>query len=175
MNDRSDENLVAASRDGDRGAYALLVRRYYKHAFIVCLGVVGNVEDAEDATQEAMLKGFMQLRKLKNSSRFGPWIAKTARNLSINILRRRQHAKKIIANRTVQLNARPSPNASLRQAIESLPLEIRQPLVMYYFDSQSVQTVASNLNMSTSAVYSRLRSAIKQLHRLLSEQGDIDG
>jgi RNA polymerase sigma-70 factor (ECF subfamily) len=175
LNDRSDENLVAASQHGDKSAYALLVKRYYKHVFIVSLGVAGNLEDAEDAAQEAMLKGFIQLRKLKNSSRFGPWITKTARNLSINILRRRQHAKKIIANRTVQLNARPSPNESLRQAIESLPLEIRQPLVMYYFDGQSVQTVASNLNMSTSAVYSRLRSAIKQLHRLLPEQGDIDG
>jgi DNA-directed RNA polymerase specialized sigma24 family protein len=62
----------------------------------------------------------------------------------------------------------------LRRAIERLPLEIRQPLVMYYFDGQRVQTVANNLNMSTSAVYSRLRTAIKERHRLLAGQGDRD-
>ena len=87
MNDCSDENLVTASRHGDKSAYALLVKRHYKHAFIVCLGVVGNVEDAEDITQEAMLKGFMQLRKLRNSSQFGPWITKIARNLGVNFMR----------------------------------------------------------------------------------------
>ena len=74
MNDRSDENLVMASRKGDESAYALLVRRHYKHVFIVCLGVAGNIEDAEDATQEAMLKGYVQLKKLRNTSQFGSWV-----------------------------------------------------------------------------------------------------
>lgn len=168
MNNRSDENLVTASRHGNKSAYALLVKRHYKHAFIVCLGVVGNVEDAEDVTQEAMLKGFMQLRKLRNISQFGPWITKIARNMGVNLMRRRQRVKEIIADKATRPIRAQSQNDRLQQAIEKLPLEFRQPLLMFYFDGQSVQKVANGLNVSTSAVYSKLRTAIKELHRLLA-------
>jgi RNA polymerase sigma-70 factor (ECF subfamily) len=166
---------VTASRSGDKSAYALLVRRHYKHTFIVCLGVVGNVEDAEDAAQEAMLKGFLEIGKLRNSSQFGPWITKIARNMCINLVRRKRRVKEIIADKATQPNTAQNQNDSLQQAIENLPLEIRQPLVMYYFDGQGVQTVANNLNISTSAVYLKLRTAIKELHRLLVDQGDTNG
>lgn len=175
MNDFSDANLVAASRKGDKGAYALLVRRHYKHVFIVCLGVAGNIEDAEDATQETMLKGYVQLKKLRNSSQFGPWITKIAKNLCINIVRGKQRTRKIIAGKMTQPIAMQSENEKLHRAIASLPLEIRQPLVLYYFDGQSVQKVASNLEVSTSIVYSRLRAAINELHRLLDGQGETNG
>ena len=174
MNNRSDENLVAASQKGDKSAYALLVKRHYKHVFIVCLGVVGNIEDAEDTAQEAMLKGFVQIGKLRNSSQFGPWITRIARNFCINLVRRKQRAKQTVAEKATQSNRRLSQNDSLQKAIENLPLEIRLPLVMYYFDGQSVQTVANNLNISTSAVYLKLRTAIKELHRMLTGQGETN-
>jgi RNA polymerase sigma-70 factor (ECF subfamily) len=161
-----------ASREGDKGAYALLVRRHFKHVFIACLGVVGNVEDAEDATQEALLKGFVQIKKLRDSSQFGPWVAKIARNMCINLVRKKRRGRQIIADKVTQPSRTQSENDSLQKAIDSLPLEIRLPLVMYYFDGRSVQTVANSLNMSTSAVYSRLRTAIKELHRQLAGQGD---
>jgi RNA polymerase sigma-70 factor (ECF subfamily) len=153
----------------------MLVRKHYKHTFIVCLGIVGNVQDAEDATQQAMLKGFIEIEKLRNSQQFGPWITRIAKNLCINLIRRKRRTRKIIADKATLPNITQSQNDSLQQAIENLPLEIRQPLVMYYFDGQSVKTVANNLNMSTSAVYLKLRTGIKELHRLLAEQGDTNG
>ena len=175
MKDRSDENLVMVSRKGDKSAYALLVRRHYNRVFIVCLGVAGNIEDAEDATQEAMLKGYLQLKKLRNSSQYGPWVTKIARNLCINIVRRKQRTRKIIADKATAPVGIRSENERLHQAIGNLPQEIRQPLVLYYFDGQSVQTVASNLKVSTSVVYSRLRAAINELHWLLDGQGETNG
>ena len=168
MNDCSDENLVMASRQGDKSAYALLVRRHYKHVFIVCLGVAGNIEDAEDATQEAMLKGYLELKKLRNSSQFGPWVTKIARNLCVNFVRRKQRTRKIIADKVMRPVGIRSENERLQQAIGNLPQEIRRPLVLYYLDGQSVEKVADDLNMSTSAVYSKLRAAIKELHGLLA-------
>lgn len=175
MDGCSDENLVMASRQGDKNAYAQLIREHYEHIFIVCLGVVGNVEDAEDATQEAMLKGFMQLKKLRNSSQFRQWITKIAKNLCLNLIRRKRRGKRIVAEKATSVVREQRRNDRLQQAIEHLPLEIRQPLVMYYFDSRSVQSVADDMNISTSAVYSRLRCAIKELHRLLAGQGDQNG
>jgi RNA polymerase sigma factor (sigma-70 family) len=175
LNDRSDENLVAASRKGDKTAYAQLVEKYYKQVFLICLGIVGNVHDAEDVAQETILKGFMEISTLRESSRFCPWIIKIARSLCINFVRRRHRGRRILEKKAAQTDGQSGLDYNLQRAIEKLPMEIRLPLVMYYFDGQSVKKVADNLEMSTSAVYSKLRSGIKELHRLLAEQGDENG
>ncbi|MHC4529510.1 MAG: RNA polymerase sigma factor, partial [Planctomycetota bacterium] len=82
MNDLSDDILVAACRRGDKSAYAVLVRRYYRYVYAVCLGVVGNMHDAEDMAQDAMLKGFVKIDKLKRTEQFDQWVLRIARNLS---------------------------------------------------------------------------------------------
>jgi RNA polymerase sigma-70 factor (ECF subfamily) len=172
LNDRSDESLVVACRAVDRSAYELLIKRYYKRVFLICLGILGNVYDAEDIAQDTMLKGYVQISKLRDGSQFGPWIAKIARRLCINFIRRKKHAKKIVAEKAIQSNQSVTDNDNLQLAIKQLPQEIRLPLVMYYFDGQSVKTVAKTLDVSTSSVYLKLRTAVKELHNLLVRQGD---
>ena len=171
----SDEKLVSEACHGHKNAYASLIDNYYKQIFLVCLGFVGNIHDAEDIAQETILKGFMEISGLRKSTHFGPWITKIARNLSVNFIRRKQRGRQIIEVTTKQPGKEQYPNENLQRAIADLPMEIRLPLVMYYFDSQSVNKVAENLDMSTSAVYSKLREAIKELHKLLAEQGDENG
>ncbi len=173
MEERSDKELALASYQGDRTAYALLVRRHYKPVFLVCLGVLGNVHDAEDAAQDAMIKGFEQIRQLRDSAQFGGWIVAIARNLSINLLRKRK-----VTNKTLGME-RPSEHPpmepgreDLQQAVARLPWDLRLPLVMYYFDGQDVKMVAAKLQISTSGVYQKLRTAIKELHEVLATPGD---
>jgi RNA polymerase sigma-70 factor (ECF subfamily) len=172
LNDRSDEDLVVASRAGDSSAHATLVKRHYKHVFLVCLGILGNAHDAEDIAQDAMLKGFEQIRTLRDGAQFGRWVVTIARNLCLNLFRRRRYAKKTMEQAAAQPYQNPTENDNLQQAIEKLSQEFRLPLVMYYFDGQSVKTVAKRLNMSTSGVYTKLRTATKQLHEILVKQGD---
>ena len=175
MKDHSDEKLVADSCNGDKTAYEQLVERYYKQVFLVCLGILGNSQDAEALAQEALLKGYLEISTIRKSSQFGPWITRIARNQCINIVRRKQRSREIAGEKAKQPNNMSEQNDNLQLAIEKLPMEIRLPLVMYYFDGQSVQKVAEKLDISTSAVYSKLREAIKELHRILAGQGDTDG
>ncbi len=79
MDGCSDKNLVLACRTGDRKAYAVLVKKYYRQVFLICMGILGNVHDAEDIAQDAMLKGFMEIKRLRDGSRFCPWVVKIAR------------------------------------------------------------------------------------------------
>lgn len=173
MDERSDRELALASYQGDRTAYALLVRRHYKPVFLVCLGVVGNVHDAEDAAQDAMLKGFQQVRQLRDGAQFGGWIVAIARNLSINLLRKRKVTGKTLSvERPPEQMQAESGHEDLKQAVARLPHDLRLPLVMYYFDGQDVKTVAEKLELSTSGVYQKLRTAIKELHDILTAQGE---
>jgi RNA polymerase sigma-70 factor (ECF subfamily) len=173
LDERSDKDLVTAACRADRAAYAGLVRRHYDHVFLVCLGVLGNVHDAEDAAQEAMIKGFERIRQLREGAQFAGWIVAIARNLSINLLRKRRAAAKMAeAEELVGPGRVQSPYEDLRQAVARLPWDLRLPLVMYYFDGQNVKTVAEKLDISTSGVYLKLRTAIKELHDLLTKQGE---
>lgn len=173
MSEHSDEILVNASRTGDKDAYAALAKRHYKRVFVVCLGMLGSVHDAEDITQEAMLKGLLNIRTLKNSSQFGSWIVKIAKNYCISLIRSRKYVNKRVIQKSAPPKQALSRYKSLQQAIERLPQESRLPLVMYYFGGESVKDVAEQLSLSRSAVYQRLRAATKQLHTLLVKQGDV--
>lgn len=162
-----------ASCRGDRTAYAQLVRRHYKSVFLVCLGVLGNVHDAEDAAQDALLRGFQQVRQLRDATQFGGWIVAIARNLSINLLRQRKRTgKALAAERPAGPDGPQASHEDLQQAVARLPGDLRLPLVMYYFDGQNVKAVAAKLEISTSGVYQKLRAAVKELHDVLAAQGD---
>jgi RNA polymerase sigma-70 factor, ECF subfamily len=173
LEERSDNELAVASYQGDRTAYALLVRRHYKSVFLVCFGILGNVHDAEDVAQDALLKGFQQISQLRDGAQFGGWIVAIGRNLSINLLRRRKMAGKVLAaERPAERNGTESSYEDLQRAVAGLPGDLRLPLVMYYFDGQNVKAVARKLDISTSGVYQKLRAAIKELHDVLATQGD---
>ena len=170
MDGFSDEILVEASRLGDRDAYALLVKRHYRYVFAVCLGMLGNIEDAEDAAQEVMLRGFAKIGQLRRGQRFDQWILRVARNLCLDLLRRKKQARTQMAPQPVTSAPSDRQNAGLADAIGRLPREIRVPLVMYYFDNKDIKTIAEKLSISYRSVCRRIRAARKQLHALLTER-----
>jgi RNA polymerase sigma-70 factor (ECF subfamily) len=172
LDESSDNELARASDRGDRTAYAQLVRRHHKSVFLVCLGVLGNVHDAEDVAQDALLKGFEQIRQLRDGSQFGGWIVAIARNLSINLLRKRKVTSGMLVEKRSEVQGPPSSHEDLRQAVARLPVDLRLPLVMYYFDGQDVKAVAQKLEISPSGVYQKLRAATKELHEILTKPGD---
>lgn len=68
-----EKELIASCRDGDRAAYGDLIRLHSGRVFAVCLGMLGNRHDAEDATQQTLLRGLVQIRTLRDYDRFAPW------------------------------------------------------------------------------------------------------
>ncbi len=172
MEQQCDSELVMAVCRGERAAYAPLVRRHYKHVLLVCVAVLGNVHDAEDVAQEAMIKGLEKIRQLKERDQFGPWVVKIARNLSINLLRRKAIVERGAERATSAPSAENESREDVQAAVARLPLDLRLPLVMYYFDGRSVKTVAEKLNVSTSGVYSKLRAALRELHTILTGPGE---
>jgi RNA polymerase sigma-70 factor (ECF subfamily) len=171
LDDRSDENVVHACRQGDKAAYAVLVKRHYRHVFSMCLGVLGNVHDAEDIAQDAMLKGLVKIKKLSKDEQFEAWILQIAKNLCIDFLRRRRHVKPLAREQPMQAGQKSQENHELEQAVRRLPQEFRLPLVMYYFDQQNAKIIAKKLNISHSGACQRIRAARKELHKFLTERG----
>ena len=124
-------------------------------------------QNAEDIAQNAMLKGFVEIEKLRDSSQFGSWILRIAKNMCINLIRRRKHRRQITAAKAMQTRQQAEQDDVLWHAIERLSQEYRLSLVMYYFDGESVEKVADGLSISRSGAHRKIRSAVRQLHKLL--------
>jgi RNA polymerase sigma-70 factor (ECF subfamily) len=170
LNVRLDKDVIRACQNGDKAAYAVLVERHYRGVFALCLGMLGNVHDAEDATQEAMLKGLLRIRKLHKPDLFEWWILQIARNICIDFLRRRKRLKASGVTESKQSGSQPGENHDLHQAIRRLPQELRVPLTMFYFDGKNAKRIAETLNISHSGACQRIRTARQQLHELLTER-----
>lgn len=169
-----DESAVRACQQSSKSAYAVLVKRHYRHVFALSLGVLGNVHDAEDVAQEAMLKGFLKIRKLKRAEQFEPWILRIAKNLCIDFLRRQKRTREASVKPKTEAGYKTGENESLRQAIRRLPQELRVPLTMFYFDGKNARNIAEKLDISHSGACRRIREARRQLHRLLSKEANYE-
>lgn len=170
MNAHLDESLVRACQRDDKTAYAVLIKRHYRHVFAMCLGMLGNVDDAEDVAQETMLKGLLKIKKLDKAEQFESWILQIARHLCIDFLRRRKSTKAIGIEQPTQPAKQTGENHDLQQAIRRLPQELRMPLTMFYFDGKNAKTIARKLDISHSGACQKIRAARKRLHELLTER-----
>jgi RNA polymerase sigma-70 factor (ECF subfamily) len=166
-----DEILVDASQNGDRDAYSDLVRRHLKRVFAICLSLLGELTDAEDATQETFMRGFQKIGGLRDSGRFASWIGQIARNRCRDILRgRHRHPNQPLTPAVEDAAAAPIEEfGDLREALSRLPDEHRLPLLLYYYDGKDTQTLAREMGLTQGGACARLYRARRKLRSLLEE------
>ncbi len=95
MSGASDEDLLAAHLEGDRTAFAELVTRHERRVYGLCLRVLGNREDAEDATQEAFIAALRRAETFRREAAFSTWLFRIAVNAATDQARRRGRARTV--------------------------------------------------------------------------------
>jgi RNA polymerase sigma-70 factor (ECF subfamily) len=170
VKDQTDAQLVAGCREGDKEAFATLVRRHSRRVFAVCLGMLGEVPDSEDAVQDVFLRGMINLHALRDEEKFAGWIVQMARNHCRDILRKRRRHR-LLSQPDLQAAGTDDESSDLHVALAGLPEEYRLPLMLFYFDGRSTKSVANALSLSQAGACTRLSRARKQLRRLLEERG----
>jgi RNA polymerase sigma-70 factor (ECF subfamily) len=81
--------LAAAARAGDLAAFELLMRQYERLVLVTALRLLGNMEDAQDASQEVFLKLYRNLRKLERAGNLTGWLYRVTVNVCHDSRRRR--------------------------------------------------------------------------------------
>jgi RNA polymerase sigma-70 factor, ECF subfamily len=89
----SDEDLLAAHLGGDRGAFGALVARHERRVYGLCLRLLGNREDAEDATQEAFISALRRASSFRQAAAFSTWMYRIAVNAATDQARRRGRSR----------------------------------------------------------------------------------
>ncbi|MFC1676978.1 RNA polymerase sigma factor [Planctomycetota bacterium] len=172
MDTNLQENLVADICKVDKSAYTMLVKASASRVFAICFATVGNRADAEDIAQQAFLKGYSEIGHLRDSQQFEPWIARIAKNLCIDFLRRENRKTNGLYEVADGSNS-PKEYPELTAALEKLPQQYRVILLLYYFDGQSTESIAQTLGTSRRAVHTRISRARKQLRQILEAMGDV--
>jgi RNA polymerase sigma-70 factor, ECF subfamily len=93
VNSPSDEALLAAHLRGDPRAFGELVARHERRIYGLCLRILANREDAEDATQEAFLAALRKAASFRRAAAFSTWLYRIAVNAATDQARRRGRAR----------------------------------------------------------------------------------
>jgi RNA polymerase sigma-70 factor (ECF subfamily) len=179
----SDEQIVARAQAGDAEAFGEIVRRWERRIFALSFGMLGREEDARDATQETFLAAFRNLRGFRGEAKVSSWLHRIAVNQCITRQRRAKVRGEMALDDESEADgasfftpAHQSParaaesrerTLAVRRAVNALPPELRQVIVMKEFEELTFQEIALALELPLSTVKSRLYTALKQLHMRL--------
>lgn len=170
----TDVDLIQATIEGKRDAYAALVDRYAADIFATSMSIIANVDDARDISQEAFLRGFIKIGQLRSVDKFRPWIIGIARNLALDHLRQKKK-REIDPRITISTEYEvPDDYLDIHEAIARLSEKYRLPLLLYYFDGRSSDSVAEALDLSRDGVLTRLSRGRRELRRILAFQENKD-
>lgn len=183
----SDEQIVERALTGDGEAFGEIVKRWERRIFAVTYGMLGREEDARDATQETFLAAFRNLRTFRGHAQVSSWLHRIAINQCITRQRRAKVRKESALDDEEERNAVPfsaplefSPARvvegrenikAVRRAVNGLPTELRQVVVMKEFEELTFREIADVLDLPLSTVKSRLYTALKQLEMRLQRYG----
>ena len=173
MVDTDDAAVVARCLAGEHNAYEAIVTRYQKGLFNVALRMLGNYEDARDATQTAFIKAYEHLDSFNPEQRFFNWLYRILKNECLNSLRGRRAAEPVSPGLPATHGADPVEERERHQAVQSalltLSMEYREVVVLRHFTDLSYDEIAATLGIPPKTVKSRLYTARQQLGGLLAE------
>ncbi|HEC22207.1 MAG TPA: sigma-70 family RNA polymerase sigma factor [Chloroflexi bacterium] len=172
----SEQELLAALREGDAEAFAALFEAYSDRLFRVAVGVLGDEDEAEGVVQDTFLRLFESLDRFEGRSKLGTWLYRVAYNASLDRLRKRRPTRPI--DDDPDEGELPAPailvdwshipeslldtaeaQAELEAAIAELPESLRSAFVLREIEGLSTRETAEVLEISEGAVKVRLHRA----------------
>ena len=165
----TEQQWIAEAKAGDKDAFAKLVEKYKKPVYSVCYRMLGTPTAAEDAAQEAFIRAYMAIDRYDPSRSFATWVLSIASNYSIDQLRKKKVIILSMDNEKHAWLAPPDPGPSPEKAtlekeklgqIQSLLTSLnevdRAAVILQYWHDYSYEQIAETLDLSSSAVKSRL-------------------
>jgi RNA polymerase sigma-70 factor, ECF subfamily len=177
-----DAELIECAASGDLDAYEEIVRRYQGVLYRAAYFVIGNADDAKDATQEALVKAYRAIHRFRSGEPLKPWLMRIVTNESRNrrrsTSRRTTLAIRAAEDRRLTGDAAPSPEAAalaredrdrLMEAVNQLGEGERLVVAYRYFLGLEEAETAAALGVARGTVKSRLSRALSRLRERLAD------
>lgn len=175
--------LLKSAMAGDEEAFRAIVEAYQNFVFAVCLNVLKDRQEAENAAQETFIKVYHSLQNYEFRG-FKSWLGRIALNTSLDMLRKYMTTKKLevpfmekIGKNEDSTEIQPIDEIIIKEDKErlinicnGLPLIYKQVIEMHYLRDMSYETIADLEGVSKKTIESRLYRARK----MIKEKWEVD-
>lgn len=166
--------LIQKMKRGDEKAFDVFVRRHYEEILKYCCYHCPDLSYAEDLTQETFLHFFRKLSDYRYMGKTRNYLYTIAGNLCRDYYKK----TKEVPERSEEIQAdlqRPKPEDMLNKiaveaSLHDLPEELREVIVLYYFQELKLAEISEALQISLPLVKYRIKQAKKRLEKLLREE-----
>ena len=185
-----EQTWVAQAQQGSDEAFTRLVETYQTPVFNLCYRMLGEPELAEDAAQETFLRAYQHLHRYDRKRPFATWLLSIAAHYCIDRLRRRKFSMFSMdaedeEGNSIELPDLDAPNpesetvkGQMQERIHAMLKDLdntdRAAIIMRYWYDYSEKEIAESLNLTVSAVKSRLHRARKELAGMWQEEEEDD-
>lgn len=168
----------STDEDAKQSAFNTLVPRFQRMAFGVAYGILGDVQQAEDAVQEAFLTAYLRIDQLREPDAFPLWLKRIVQTQCDRMIRGKQPRLESIEARYDIATEKPSPEdvveehelqAQILHAIQSLPEHERDVTERYYMQGESQKEIAAGLDVPVTTVKKRLQYAREHLRLMIGD------
>jgi RNA polymerase sigma-70 factor, ECF subfamily len=185
-NSFAEEELVAAAKSGDEGAFETLFKRHQRRMLAFARRYTRVREDAEDVVQQTFQKAFIHLNKFQGKSSFSTWLTRIAINEALMLVRRGRALREIpvddssdhgvAASALETLDASPDPETSylrrervqiLSETLANLQPGLRLAVALRELAELSTEETARLMGISVAAVKARLFHARRKLAKTI--------
>jgi RNA polymerase sigma-70 factor (ECF subfamily) len=179
-NEHSDGLLAAAAARGDRDALQALLHRHADRIHRICRRVLGNTDDALDATQEAMIAIARGIDRFDGRSAFTTWMYRVTTNAALDEARRRSRRPLPADELPERESTAPDfatnvdTRISIELALTQLPEEFRAAVVLRDECDLDYAAIAQILGIPPGTVRSRIARGRAALASILGNSGDLE-
>jgi RNA polymerase sigma-70 factor (ECF subfamily) len=170
---------LEAARLGDRSAQTRLLRELQDPWFRLCVGLLGNQADAQDAVQETALRFLCDLPRFRGESSLMTWSMGIAINVTREMRRRKRPSEEIdemqiaatprVARPPDESAAMKESHELLRSTLSDLPQRQREAIVLRYFEDLSIDDTAAAMDCAAGTVKATIHQALRALRNKLKQ------
>ena len=177
----TDASLVRRTLEGDARAFTLLVDRHVQPCLRFATRMLGCRHDAEDATQEALLRAYRALASYEATTPFRTWLfAILVNRCRTSLLQRGRYARRVATDSELLAGAT-APDAAtamelrieIERAVGALDTEQREAFLLKHVEQLSYEEIAAVTGVGVSALKMRVKRACERLQHLLDEVNDV--
>ena len=165
----SDKYYIERCLDGHPDDFRHLVQRYQAVLLAYLAGKLGDKSAAEEAAQEALVRAYFGLGRLKRRQSFYPWLLGIAERVGKELLRDQRRCRQMPDSLSERASEAPR-DYGLERAIAELPEAYRELILLRFYAGRSCSEVADQLNMPLGTVTKNLSRAYARLRQLLGQQ-----
>ncbi len=172
--------VLERAATGDVSAFGQVMLKTERSVMMTARRMLGNVQDAEEATQEVFLRVYKYLHRFDRTKAFEPWLYRLTVNVCNDIAARRPRAGEMVSHENHEpVSTSADPQAALdvdeqrrliQTALSDLPERQRAAVVLRDLQGLSTSEVADTLKVSEATVRSHLSAARLRMKRFIEKR-----